>query len=488
MPKRVLAIALYAQRSLGFLHFSETSSWGRNSGRLSSIRIASPLVEEGVLASEDRRKPLLLYCPGIDGSRLSIFLQLPKLGDKFDVRCLEFSDRPSVDDIMSAALQFVGSEGRPYYVLGESFGAIVALRLNDAIAARGIVLVNPATTFRGSRLQQEQENGNLFFSSDLGPFVCQLLAIFSGFFLPKTIDTPEREAYMGRFALSLPTRIGLLPSPETIQWRIANWLDEAAPSPPPEKTLVVLGERDEALPQLSMWDNYTTVVVPGAAHGTTLGVRCDLASLLTTHFLEEEEPHHEAGDDFLGLVRRSTHPRVDPRTYDGYRVNKSVTVCNGDDCRKDGSTDVRRLLTQKFGPCSPTSCLGLCGDGPVVTVTRGESTTQTFLNVRDVAKVDDIVRSLGVLDPPVVPESDIVSRRQGPLDLHRNNRILLQRAAWFAILCAVNLVEQEGHVLTLFPDRLLVATAFLATLTIVPESNRDLAANLRAFFRSPAPR
>ena len=200
-------------------------------------------------------------------------------------------------------------------------------------------------------------------------------------------------------------------------------------------------------------------MVEGASHGTTLGVRCDLASIARWAFFDGPEPTG-------GLVRRR-HPRVDPRAYESFRVRRKAEVCVGPDCVKDGATDVKRLLSAKVD-CAVRSaeCQGLCGDGPVVRLVGGATTT----NVTTVAKIDELARQLGTLDPPVaIPGQAVRSRRRGPLDLDRTKRTLIQRAAWFGIILAVSAV-QEHRELQLVPDRLLILAAFFASTAIVPET------------------
>ena len=53
------------------------------------VTCESPLELDGAPAASARgEKPLLLYLPGIDGTYLPIFTQLPELARDYDVRCL----------------------------------------------------------------------------------------------------------------------------------------------------------------------------------------------------------------------------------------------------------------------------------------------------------------------------------------------------------------------------------------------------------------
>jgi len=142
--------------------------------------------------------------------------------------------------------------GRPIYIAGESFGGIlasdVALTLlteqkkrNDIDEAnvdlQGLVLINPATCYDRSQLATAGPPMAktpfpfyvLGLFSKLVPLFTdefsleQLLLILQAKALPSVIDNPCREAYMGRVALSLPTKLEFMP-PTTLSWRLNEWL------------------------------------------------------------------------------------------------------------------------------------------------------------------------------------------------------------------------------------------------------------------------
>ncbi len=164
----------------------------------STVSFSSPLLDEGYVPTvkefEDGtilNKPLLLYLPGFDGTLVAPFLQFPELSTEFDVWGMEVSmdDRSSVTELCNYVLQFVtdkikingNGEGdsvrqrRPLYIMGESFGGILALEVALAIEQRnrsncnqdntgtgdedeakisldGLVLINPATCYDKSNL------------------------------------------------------------------------------------------------------------------------------------------------------------------------------------------------------------------------------------------------------------------------------------------------------------------------------------------------
>ncbi|KAJ6762867.1 TRANSMEMBRANE PROTEIN 68 [Salix purpurea] len=105
--------------------------------------------------------PLLLFLPGLDGVGLGLALHHKALGKAFEVRCLHIPvyDRTSFEGLMeiveeTVRLEHDSSPNKPIYLVGESFGACLAL----AVAARNpkidlvLILVNPATSFSRSQL------------------------------------------------------------------------------------------------------------------------------------------------------------------------------------------------------------------------------------------------------------------------------------------------------------------------------------------------
>jgi len=119
-------------------------------------RFSSPLPPPN--APTDRVSlPLLIYLPGIDGTGLAAARQFPNLLQKFDMRVfvVPVYDRLSFTDLKSLVRDYLQHEvkfhpaTRPVYILGESFGGLLAIAaaLDSPELVDRLVLVNPATSF-----------------------------------------------------------------------------------------------------------------------------------------------------------------------------------------------------------------------------------------------------------------------------------------------------------------------------------------------------
>ena len=331
-----------------------------------AVTFGAPLVDDGYLAAEESEGPaLLVYLPGFDGNALAPFLQWPALGDAgFDVRCasVDPADRSTLDAYADAIVAYARRErrGRPLLLVGESFGGILAVavaqRLGDAVA--GVVLVNPATSYARSRLAAAAPRvavlGGVVYplglASLLPLFVDRhsfpaLLSIVTSRLLPCVVDTPRREAYMGRVATTLGRRLPLMPR-ATLRWRLEEWLAQgsarfADADGLTQPTLIVYGDADATLPSADealrleaalrrRGARVGTHRVPGAGHAATLGSRVDLRAAVAAFFGDDANfatvldgaPTAMRADAaapgeasaYFGLFPRE-HPAVDPSTY-----------------------------------------------------------------------------------------------------------------------------------------------------------------------------
>lgn len=316
------------------------------------------------LISEE--KPILLYLPGFDGTYISPFIQFPELSTEFSIWCMTITmeDRSTYEELKEVVLDFLKNDlvfndvismqqteidggfftglfggntkmndqkgiGRPIYIAGESFGGILALdvaltlltKKNDyfGVNLQGLVLINPATCYDRSQLAiagpKVARMVSIFYL--LGLF-SQLIPLFTDKFsleqlflilqakaLPSVIDNSSREAYLGRVALSLPTKLEFMPS-STLSWRLEEWLEKGCAvlresessfaAYPDFRSLIVVGENDKTLPSIAeaerlasklMISSKTHIhVVGGAGHASTCGSRLDLTAVIRNRFPE----------------------------------------------------------------------------------------------------------------------------------------------------------------------------------------------------------
>lgn len=240
--------------------------------------------------------------------------------------------------------------GRPIYLAGESFGGIlatdVALSLleEDEVRLEGLTLINPATCFQRSRLaaygpEVAAMSKWKYPVTGLGKLlplftdkfsVNQLLLILQAKALPSVINSPAREAYMGRVAFSLPFVLPSMPQ-ETLDWRLREWLEtgsslvnmklNAFKTFPQLPTLIIAGEEDMCLPSIDEAEKLSRIlttcnvhVVEGAGHASTCGSRVDMTALMRSAFglsgpTKMSDVAAAGKDEYLGM-----EPRYDNAT------------------------------------------------------------------------------------------------------------------------------------------------------------------------------
>jgi len=371
-PTSFLCVAL-SLTSKNVAKPAQVSSSTKVANPKSCVTFESPLLEAGYppavseyRANTLRNKPLLLYLPGFDGTLLAPFLQFPELSTEFDVKGLTvgMSDRSTVKDLKEIVLDFIENQtkddlDRPVYIIGESFGGLLTLEVvlaiqernlkegspgsENAINLQGISLINPATCYnestlakngprltRVSPMQYPFELMKLLplFTDDYG--LSQLLLILQSKGLPSVIDNEQREAYMGRMAFSLPTKMKFMPQ-ATLKWRLEEWLANGCEAMNNKEdllgnanvpVLIVAGELDNTLPSMKeakrlsgLFKNTRTMIhcTPGAGHAHTVGSRVDLTALMRMAFYdrlktdgrtEMKESARLASDEFYGMEGR----------------------------------------------------------------------------------------------------------------------------------------------------------------------------------------
>ena len=154
------------------------------------------------------------------------------------------------------------------------------------------------------------------------------------------IDNAEREAYMGRTAFSLPSKLKFMPQ-STLKWRLEEWLmkgcenirakenNEMKDCIGDKPVLIVVGEKDQTLPSVEESQRLQTVfkeaevhVVDGAGHACTSGSRVDLTALMRRKFLSSSSSGRLAMKELA--LNAGVDLGLEPR-YDGSPIGLSPT-------------------------------------------------------------------------------------------------------------------------------------------------------------------
>ena len=120
--------------------------------------VCSPLPAPGEDQQDRDSKPVMVYLPGIDGTGLAAAKQFPMLMKHFNLVTFVTppGDRTSYEGLLQILTNFIESlelpPSLPVYVMGESFGGLLALSLASRCPGMvdRVVLVNPATSFSKS--------------------------------------------------------------------------------------------------------------------------------------------------------------------------------------------------------------------------------------------------------------------------------------------------------------------------------------------------
>lgn len=206
----------------------------------------------------DDAMPMLYFLPGMDGSLSTPFMQYPELSTSFELACMTHCDgldsRASFEELTASCAAEISASarsGRQVLLVGESFGATLAIavahRLRDVQVhtvhhfvyhllppwplsdlawhavrvqeVRGLVLVNPATSYERSALARFGPVCAALQGPLLYPLYLLSLVGFAALVLtpayqapafismlaatkvPTLLNNPYREAWLGRVAL-----------------------------------------------------------------------------------------------------------------------------------------------------------------------------------------------------------------------------------------------------------------------------------------------
>ena len=127
--------------------------------------------ERTLLADSSNPPPLMLYLPGLDGLGISATTQFDDLSSTFELwrMAVDKSDtKLSFSDLLNSVVRFIDDatksrdSPREVIIVGESFGGLLAVAVTMALKAstkynivlKGMVLVNPATSFDETQWEQ----------------------------------------------------------------------------------------------------------------------------------------------------------------------------------------------------------------------------------------------------------------------------------------------------------------------------------------------
>ncbi len=231
-------------------------------------------------------RPLFLFLPGMDGTGQLLTPQVPTLEPHFDLRCVQIpvENRQGWPDLAVAVLTQVRPllGHRPFYLMGESYGACLGLQM--ALMAPEIinrlVLLNSASALRQQPWYRWAGQAAALFPDWLfhgsGSIALQLLAAFDRI-------SPEVQRMLIEAVQSVPQ--------DCVAWRL-SMLQEFNPDPQGFQaltmpTVLLASDRDRLLPshaealRLSrLLPNARIGRLPYSGHGALLEQAVSLADLL----------------------------------------------------------------------------------------------------------------------------------------------------------------------------------------------------------------
>jgi len=240
-----------------------------------------------VAEGHNNTKKVAVYLPGLDGTGISAYKQFPDLAREFEFwrMVVDTHDRSSFLDLSNHVCSFiddlvnsVSDVNREVILIGESFGGLlapsVAIRRSPQSGLKGLVLVNPATSFEetGWSLIAPYISSLARSDNSLGANFPSVYSIAGGVALASTIPDETQFRQILDIILSISvkdvddlarifegSREGFklleerLP-PKTLDHRIEQWCIVGCQVVRPrlsrimQKTLIVAGKQDKMLP------------------------------------------------------------------------------------------------------------------------------------------------------------------------------------------------------------------------------------------------
>ena len=239
-----------------------------------------------------KKYPLFIYLPGMDGTGKLLRTQTAGLENSFDIRCLAIpsNDQSNWDELTSDVVDLVKVElqiqpRRSVYLCGESFGGCLAMKvLVEAphLFSR-IILVNPASSFH--RLPW------LSWASRMLGIVPSSLYNFGALgFLPFLVTlariAPEERQDILKVIRSVPS--------QTINWRVSLLRDFSVDmeklSQIQQPILLIGSASDRLLPSVAevellanIFRNTKVFVLPDSGHACLLEKDINLYQIMKAH-------------------------------------------------------------------------------------------------------------------------------------------------------------------------------------------------------------
>ncbi|KAK9908919.1 hypothetical protein WJX75_004666 [Coccomyxa subellipsoidea] len=332
-------------------------------------RFISPFIPGRAARIDQSLLPLMVYLPGIDGTGLAASRQFPYLVDAFDLHALSIpgQDRTPFEGLVKLVEEYMelvvmqSPPERPVYLLGESFGGVLALAVAEArpdLVDR-VVLVNPATSFSRSlwpalgpflpRVPKELYGSvPVALSPILGNPI--LLAAFG---VDTSAPLPDQAVAFGQGVVSLIPQLQALTEilpPPTLEWKL-KLLEEGNRQLEPklkevsQRVLLVVGSGDLLLPSGEEGSRLEKLlprcrlrVMQGRSHALLQEAGINLVSILKEEGFYVERrlmsaPMKQRGRNSIGLAAPVELPT--PKELDIY-ADKSYT------------TTIRRLTSPVF--------------------------------------------------------------------------------------------------------------------------------------------
>ncbi|GIL46719.1 hypothetical protein Vafri_3635 [Volvox africanus] len=272
--------------------------------------------------------PLLVYLPGIDGTGLAAYRQFPRLSHRFDLRgvFLPPEDRTPFHELVESLAQQLEDEvapldpSRPVYLLGESFGGLMALELAQRVSCVDrLILVNPATSFdrspwpsMGPLLPALPPELYRLLPVALSPILSNPLSM-AAWNTSKTDPLPQQAVDLLSGLLDLLPELSVSGwcSSGTLSWRLQLLRQgaeavNASLGKVRQRTLLLVGELDFVIPSAAEAPRLEAAmprcrarVVRGGSHALLQEASVDLVQLLQD-------------EDFYVSRRRLTRPNTKP--------------------------------------------------------------------------------------------------------------------------------------------------------------------------------